>query len=256
MNRGFSFLKKIGHLVKTISIYQQMFKAFLSTILFIFLTGTSFGQFGPRKLGIAVNAVYTTSSEIFLNPNASNVEIRNKSFTLKNIWNPGLDLRYRLTKQFILGLNVEYIKKTASANFDYIDSNKVVTLQPETGFELVPFELTAYYYFPFSTEDFKFLMGGGVGYYWGRFIRKFDVAEASVAKRKIAVGIQVSASMDYMIRKNVSARFEMKFRDMQYNVRSRYVEYQDNILNLPEGEFETKVDVNGLTFSLGMVVNL
>ena len=99
-------------------------------------------------------------------------------------------------------------------------------------------------------------MGGGLGYYWGRFIRKFDVAEASVAKRKIAVGIQVSASMDYMIRKNVSARFEMKFRDMQYNVRSRYVEYQDNILNLPEGEFETKVDVNGLTFSLGMVVNL
>src|SRR4030066_83421 len=90
-----------------------MLKFFLIVLLPILISTGSFAQFGTGKIGIAVNAVYTTSAEIFLNPNSSNSEVRNKSFTLENISNPGLDLRYRFSNEFILGLNIDYFRNNA-----------------------------------------------------------------------------------------------------------------------------------------------
>lgn len=238
-----------------------MFKSFLIALsLLLFSTG-SFAQFSTGKIGIAFNAVYTTSAEIFLNPNSSNSEVRNKSFTLENIWNPGLDLRYRFSNEFILGLNIEYIKKTAYApNLTAFIENQVFVFEVEDGLSVIPIELTAHYLFPFSTEDFKFMMGGGLGYYIGEFIRKFQEVDLEVTQRKFALGLHVSASMDYIIIENLSARFEMKFRNPQYTVTSKYskteVIYQGNVIQLPENAFDTKVDIDGLTFVLGLVINI
>jgi len=104
------------------------------------------------------------------------------------------------------------------------------------------------------------MMGGGLGYYYGQFVRKFNEVQIEVVHRNFALGIQVSASMDYIIYKNFSARLEMKFRDPQYNVKSKYskseVSYQGNTIQLPEDAFETKVEIDGLTFILGLVYNL
>ena len=238
-----------------------MIKTTLSSIFFILFSITVFGQFGDNNIGISLNAVYTTSAQIFLNPNASNLEIRNKSYTLESIWNPGLDFRYRFADKFLVGLNIEYINKTADApNLTAFIGNQVVVLEVEDGFRVIPIELTFYYYFPFSTEDFKFQMGGGLGYYYGQFIRNFSDVDLEVVHRNIAVGIQVSASMDYIIHKYLSARFEMKFRDPQYTVKSKYnkleTTYNENIIQLPEDAFETKVDIDGLTFILGLVLNI
>ena len=236
-----------------------MFKLFL--VFYLLLTATSIAQFGGGRIGIAVNAVYTTSAEIFLNPNSSNSEVRNKSFTLENIWNPGVDIRYRLTQEFILGLNIEYVKKTAYApNLTAFIDNQVFVFEVEDGLSAIPIELTAHYFFPFSTEDFKFMMGGGLGYYIGEFVRKFQGVDLEITQRKFALGFHVSASMDYIIIENLSARFEMKFRNPQYTVTSKYsqaeVTYQGNVIQLPENAFDTKVDIDGLTFILGLVINL
>jgi outer membrane protein W len=238
-----------------------MFKFLIIVFLSTFFSAHTIAQFSTAKLGIAVNAVYTTSVDIFLNPNSSNSEVRNKSYTLENIWNLGLDIRYRFTNEFILGLNIEYMKKTAAVpNLTAFVGNQVFVFEVEDGFSAVPIELTAHYYFPFSTEDFKFMMGGGVGYYIGEFIRKFQEVELEITQRKFALGLHVSASMDYIIIENLSARFEMKFRNPQYTITSKYsqseVTYQGNVIQLPENPFDTKVDINGLTFIFGFVVNI
>lgn len=103
-------------------------------------------------------------------------------------------------------------------------------------------------------------MGGGLGYYYGQFIRKFSDVDLEVTQRKITLGVLVAASLDYMIFDNLSARFEMKFRNSQYTVTSKYtkteVEYQGNQIQLSENPFETKVDINGLTFGFGVVVHI
>jgi outer membrane protein W len=230
-------------------------------ILVVLLSTSLFAQFGAGGIGIAVNAVYTTSAEIYLNPNSSNPEVRNRSFTLENIWNPGVDIKYRFTNEFILGFNIEYMKKTGYApNLTAFINNQVFVFEVEDGLSVIPIELTAHYYFPFSTEDFKFMMGGGLGYYIGEFIRKFQDVDLEITQRKFALGFHVSASMDYIIVENLSARLEMKFRNPQYTVTSKYskteVTYQGNIIQLPENAFDTKVDVNGLTFILGLVINI
>ena len=130
----------------------------------------------------------------------------------------------------------------------------------EDGLSTIPIELTAHYYFPFSTEDFKFMMGGGLGYYIGEFVRKFQGVDLEIAQRKFALGFHVSASMDYILIENLSARFEMKFRNPQYTVTSKYskteVTYQGNIIQLPDNAFDTKVDIDGLTFIFGLVINI
>ena len=238
-----------------------MLKAQLIIFILIIFFSKNFAQFSPRDFGIAANLVYTTSAEVFLNPNSSNPEVRNRSFTLEDVWGSSLDIRYRFTKEFILGVNVEYMKKSELApNLTAFIDNQVLIFEVEDGFTLIPIEVTAHYYFPFSTEEFKFVMGGGLGYYIGEFIRKFQDVELEVTQRNFALGFHVSASMDYMIFENLSARLEMKFRNPQYTVSSKYskteVIYQGNVIQLPENEFETKIDIDGLTFSLGVVFHI
>jgi outer membrane protein W len=221
----------------------------------------SFAQFNEHTFGLSINVVYTTSAEIFLNPNSSDVVVRNRSFPVEDILNPGIDFRYKLSESFLIGLNAEYISKTVTApNLTAFIGSQIITLNVEDGFNVVPIELTLHYYFPFSTENFKFLMGGGLGYYHGEFVRKFSDVELSIVERKIAIGIHVSASMDYMLLENFSFRFEMKFRDPQYNVKSRYTKteviYEGEVILLPEDTFETKVNINGITFVLGAVLHL
>jgi outer membrane protein W len=220
-----------------------------------------FPQFNEHDFGISASLVYTTSAEIFLNPNSSDPVIRNQSYTLEDIFNPSLDLRYRLNDYFILGLNIEYINKSAEApNLTAFIGSQLVVFDVEDGFRVIPVELTAHYFFPFSTDNFKFTMGGGIGYYRGEFTRKFNEVDLSVVERKIALGIHVSASMDYMLLNNVSFRFEMKFRDPQYEVKSEYTKteiiYEGETITLPADAFETKVNLDGLTFVLGIVYHL
>ena len=228
----------------------------ISSVLIV--AGQIFAQFNSQKFGLAFNGIYTTSTDIFLNPNSSDPVVRNQPFTLEDIFSYGLDLRYRFSESVLFGISSEYINKTKTAsNMIVFVGSQVLRVDAEDGFQLIPVEVTGYYYLPFSTENFKFVMGGGLGYYYGKFTRKFAGSETVVQKRKFSTGIHVSASMDYMILQNVSARFELKFRDPEFKTISKYsiteVNYNGNTVFLSDEDFETKVNVNGITFILGLV---
>jgi len=214
-------------------------------------------QYNGNDISIGVYGFYTTSASVFLNPNASDIVVRNGSFLIEDIWNPGVDIRFRVSEPLILGLNIEYIRITRSApNLNVFLGGSVVTLLVDDGFKLIPVELTAYYLLPFSTEGFKFLMGGGLAYYNGEFIREIGKAEVKNINKEAAFGIHVSISMDYVPINYVALRFQMKFRDPQFTVSSQYeqqeIEYEGNIIILPEGSFNTKINLDGLTFMLGI----
>lgn len=263
MNRGFSFLNIIKNVCPSLQLFPLIKMCFRQSLFFLVIIFHSpvHAQFNEHNFGLSANIVYTTSAEIFLNPNSSDAVLRNQSYTLEDIFSPSIDVRYRFSKNFILGFNFEYIRKISSApNLTAFIGNSVVVFEVEDGFSVIPLELTAHYFFPFSTEQFKFLMGGGIGYYHGEFIRKFIDAELSVEQRKFAIGIHVSASMDYMVLENFSVRFEMKFRDPQYEVNSKYTKteviYQGETITLPDNPFNTKVNIDGLTFILGLVYHI
>jgi hypothetical protein len=230
-------------------------------IFFLLFPATLLSQYNGAFMSIGAYGVYTTSASIFLNPNASDVVIRNQSFVIEDITNPGADIRIRISEPLILGLNVEIIKITEpSPNLSAFVGGSVVRLNVEDGFRLIPIELTAYYLLPFSTEGWKFLMGGGVAYYNGEFIRKIGNTSVSNVNKEAEFGIHVSASVDYVPISFAVVRFQMKFRDPQFTVSSRYdqqeIEYQGHIVTLPGETFETKINMDGITFMLGLAIQL
>ncbi len=225
-------------------------------ISLLLLTSYANAQFGSKRFSIGVNGVYTTTARIYLNPNSSDPILRNYAFEIAGIINPALDFRYRITDDIIIGVGTEYMKATASGpNLTAFSGNSTVTINVNDGFLLIPVEISGYYLLPFSTEKFKFLMGGGAGYYYGEHIRNFGDASVSTVSRDFAYGIQVSVSMDYMIRDDITVHSEMKFRDPQFKVKSAYnkleVNYENQTILLAQKTFDSKIDVDGVTFILG-----
>ena len=226
------------------------------SIILLVINFPTFCQYNGNDFSIGAYGFYTSSASVFLNPNASDIVLRNSSFDIEDIFNPGIDIRFRVSEPLILGLSVEYMNITETApNLNVFLGGSIVTINVEDGFQLIPIEFTAYYLLPFSTDGFKFLMGGGLGYYNGDFIRTVGDAEVTSIQENTAIGIHVSVSMDYIPINNIAVRFQMKFRDPQFTVNSHYnqteVEYEGNIIILPEESFNTKINVDGITFMLG-----
>lgn len=228
----------------------------LSLIIFLAAAVNISAQFN-KTFGVSLNAVYNTSSRIYLSPNSSDLILRNNSFLIEHILNLSIDLRYKVSESILLGFNTEIISAISSGpNLTVFSGNSTITIIVEDGFRLIPLELSAFYLLPFSTEQFKFLMGGGFGYYIGSHIRKFGDVEVSNNERKPAYGIHVSLSMDYLILDYLSVRGEMKFRDPQFTVKSKYnkkeVSYNGSQIRLAQDSFDSKINVDGVTFILGI----
>lgn len=226
-------------------------------IIFALFTSLLNAQYSEKKMSIGFSAVYTTSAKIYLSPNSSDAFVRNFSFPLSDIVNTALDARYRIMENLLVGLNIEYMDKTSpGSSVTFLSTNNSTkSVEVEDGFRLIPVELSLYYILPFSTERFKFLLGGGAGYYWGEHLRKIGVAEVSNIERKIAYGIQVSVSMEYLIFDYLAVRGEMKFRDPQFSVKSKYssgqILYNGEIVKPPHESFNSKINVDGVTFIVG-----
>jgi hypothetical protein len=225
-------------------------------IIILFAASVSNAQFNEKRFSIGLNGIYTTTAEIFLNPNSSDPILRNNAFEISDIFNPAAEIRYRLTETIIIGLSTEYMKATSDGpNLTAFIGNSTVTINVTDGFLLIPLELSGYYIIPFSTEKFKFLMGGGFGFYYGKHIREFGNASVSAVSRKFAYGIQVSVSMDYLLFENLAIHSAMKFRDPQFKLQSAYnkleVNYNNQKVILAQSTFDSKIDVNGVTFILG-----
>jgi hypothetical protein len=62
--------------------------------------------------------------------------------------------------------------------------------------------------------------------------------------------------MEYVIVEKLIARFQMKFRDPEFTVSSKYdqqeVEYRDQRLTLPGDAFDTKINMDGIGFMFGL----
>jgi hypothetical protein len=227
-------------------------------LLFVLLAAAGANaQYNNRNFSVSLNGVYTTTAQIFLYPNSSDAVLRNNSIEITHLLNPSFDIRYRMTDDLIIGLSTEYMKKTTTDRITAFSNNSTVSIPVNDGFELIPVELTVYYLLPFSTENFKFLMGGGGAYYYGSQIRKISDVEGVTTGRDFAYGIHVVASMDYLPLPFLSVRLEMKFRDPQFNLSNTYTKnpfnYNGQTITLPQNKFDTRINVDGISFILGTV---
>ncbi|GIK21120.1 MAG: hypothetical protein BroJett005_05340 [Ignavibacteriota bacterium] len=234
-----------------------MYKQYLIFILLLAVIKIN-PQTISRDFSISMGVDYTTSAQIFLNPNSSDIIIRNRSFELLDLFSPYIDIRYRLNESLMIGIGTEYVKRSEEAyNLNVIAGSQVVTLKVDDGVKFIPIELSVYYYLPFSTEHFNFTMGGGIGYYIGEQTRKFGDTEIEMINRKFSLGLLVSIGMEYLIIPEFGLRLDLKFRDPEIKLTNKYkskvINYNGNEITLLLDTFNSKINLNGIAFFIGAV---
>lgn len=233
---------------------NRFIKIFIFLVLF---SASALPQYQNKQFSISAGYLYLTSGELFLNPNSSDIFLRNQSFELKDIFSPVFEIRYKLSDEIVLGLSAEYNKKSQKGNFlTVLAGSQIIQLESEDGFIFIPVELSVYHIMPFSTETFKFNMGGGLGFYHAIHSRKFGDTGISNVDTKPVFGIQVGAGMEYLVTENIGVRLQMKFRAPEIKVKSKYnnttVNYKGNTITILQDTFDSKISVNGAVFMLGI----
>lgn len=223
-------------------------------ILFIFffaiISRQIYGQYDNNRFSLSFGYNYTTSSKIFMNPNAKDILDQNQYFDVGDFQNYSAELRYKLSDMLILGLSAEYLTNSESGR----NLTSPIFLVDD-GFEIYPIELSLFYLLPFSTESFKFYFGGGIGIYIGNRTRDFGNVKFNNIVSETGYGIQVSAGMDYLVFDNISVRGDIRFRDPDFKVTNKYnnktVNYEGRIYSISTENLTSRINVDGITFRIG-----
>lgn len=233
-----------------------MKKSIKILFLFFVLPAIILAQANGKDFGISFNLNYTTTSQLYLQPDSPDLILRGTHQNLDGIYSYSIDVRYQVSESIILGIGSESIKKT----FDNSINLGGVRALMKDGYKMISVEFSAYYLIPFSTERFKFYMGGGFGLYIGEQIRELGDVSISNESKKIGYGINVSIGMDFLVNQFLSIRTQMRFRDPEFEMESKYsdtmVNYNGKSYILPSEKFTSKVNIDGITFAVGAVINL
>ncbi|MCB9210291.1 MAG: outer membrane beta-barrel protein [Ignavibacteriales bacterium] len=229
-----------------------MNKYFTYIFLFLFISANLFAQYNGSDFSVSTNFSFNTNAKIFLSPDAESIFDQNNYFEIEDILSYSAEFRYRLNDALIFGLSLEYMQGSDKGR--NLPSKQFIV---KDGYELYPVELSAYYFLPFSTEDFKFYMGGGFGIYSGKRTREFGNIKFDDVDSEIGYGIQVSVGMDYMIFNQLSVRGELRFRDPDFKITNKYnsdrVTYEGNNYSVTQENITSKLNVDGITFRIGTV---
>lgn len=225
---------------------------FTSIIVFFLFTNHSAQDYG---FSLTLNYNYITTSKLFLQPNSPDEFLRGIHQDFDDIKSYSAEIRYKISESIFIGLASEIIEKTViNPSFNLAGSHAEV----REGYKVIPFELSIYYQMPFSTKKFKFFMGGG-GLYIGKHIRQIAAVSFNDAGSKYGFGIHVAFGMDYFINNYLSLRGQMRFRDPELELNSKYsesiVDYNGRTFLLSTRTFNSKVNVDGVTFSIGLAIN-
>jgi len=228
---------------------------FLFVLLIVSFSNIS-AQYENHSFSIAGYYNYTVTSSLFSNPRHADDWVRGYYQSIDYLPSYSVDIRYRISESVIVGLGLEYMKSTTVFNpVEGIAPDGPVTIAAEDGYELFPLELTVFYYLPFSSEEFKFFMGGGVGIYTGNINRDVSGVGVSTVERKYDVGLNVIVGADYMVLDYLAIRGQLKFRDPDFEVKSEYNEastvVDDETILIRNNSFYSRINVDGIIFTLG-----
>jgi len=230
---------------------------FRKSLIILCLSSTLIYSQIISKFDFTINYNYTNTSKLFLQPKSSDLIVRASYNELEDIYSLSGEIRFQIFESIYSGLWIETMEKTfINKNFNLGS----ISIDINDGYRIIPLELSLYYFLPFSTERFKFYMGGGFGFYFGKSLRQFENISAINDGVNFSYGIQVSVSMDYLINNSIFLRTQMRFRDPEIELKSKYSNnsftYKNRTYYIHSQYFTTKVNVDGTTFSIGIGIRL
>ncbi|MCX7798156.1 MAG: hypothetical protein N2249_06005 [Melioribacter sp.] len=223
--------------------------------LCLLLNDLSYAQDFLQDISFYFN--YTNTSKLFLQPKSSDPVVRATYNELRDIYSFSCEIRFRILESVFFGLWGEFMQKTfTNKNINF----GAFSTDTKDGYRIFPVEVSLYYFLPFSTDKFKFYMGGGAGIYFANYIREIENITAVNNRVNLGYGIQVSVILDYIIYNFISLRTQIRFRDPEIDMKNKYsnntVTIGNRTYKITMQNFDTKVNVDGITFSVGISCKL
>ena len=206
---------------------------------------------GDGPFSIILKGNLTTSSLIYLTPDAIDPVARGNTFDLTGAFGYGAEIRFRIPETSLaLGFSTDYIRSRGTSSLNG------TTLPVEDGYTAIPVELTGYFIIPLSGEYFGVFMGGGAGMYFGSRTYSLAGVEAVTVQNTPGFAIHVLGGISYRFLNSFQGIFEMKFRDLQFEsvdaFNTRVIRYQDTVINVSTQPFKSRIETDGIIFQLGI----
>jgi opacity protein-like surface antigen len=211
----------------------------------------------PRDLSVSVSGNYISSASIQLYEGSENFLEGNFLTELEGGYSLGLNIRKRIYEDnLFLSLSTEYISIKDDNLYQVLQSDtNFFKLNVEEELTVFPLELSIYYLLPDFFRNTRIYIGGGIGTYFGDRKRQLGPYVSETTSRAINFTMNVLFCAEYSLGNNLAANFEIRFRDAQYRVRSRYPENSitiDGINYVFPQEFNSRIFIDGLKIGLGI----
>lgn len=233
------------------------------TILTVLLAaaGAAFApaQTGEWEWSVTGRGLLITSSKIYPNPDNPSFELRTATTPFKSGLGFGAELAVRpLGASYHFGLSIEYLSQVKS-EMRFVGT--VFRRVPvEEGYSMIPIEVGGQVYVPLGTQSWRVSMGGGVGAYFTDRVYSVAGVSAEPVGSRLGFGIFVSVNSEYTVAPGVSVAAGLKFRDPEVDVLNRFpassVDYEGTTVPLQQGDIPSRINVDGMTVSLGVRVAL
>jgi hypothetical protein len=216
--------------------------------------------FDPEKrFSISLYGTYISSAELQNNPRSIDPIERNASADLNGGYGYGAELNYEpplLDLGLIFYLSSEYLRsRTNELVMRLTNGENSAAVRINENYSVIPVEAGIKWYLPVSTDNFKIFIGGGGGVYFGDRTRTlFDLTSYNISKQA-GFSLNILSGFEYYIARNLSASFELKFREASFETESAY---NTNIISINGTQygiaspFYTKFIIDGVRLSAGL----
>lgn len=230
-------------------------------VLLALLGQSSPAQWAGLKFSLAARGSYTTTSKVFYNPDSPSPTIRGQHLPFEDIYGYGFELRVqRPEDSYFVAITVDVLSKMLTQD-QFIALTSPPRFLPVTeGIRGIPVEVSLRTYVPLGSENFHLFMGGGLGVYFAERMLRIVDAEAHPRSSSFGYGIHVESGLEYQIHPAVRVNAEMRFRDPEIRTVNRFdretTTHNGSIILLPRGDIQTKVNLDGLNFGLGVILSI
>lgn len=200
---------------------------------------------------------YVSSATIQLAPFSADLVERNSTVDISGGYGYSFSIRTKLFRNdLFFGITAEFVKIQ--------DNNAILTLEGDSSIARIklsetitayPVEFTAYFNVPSFQENLNIYLGGGVGLYSGDRKRKILNFESETISKTFGLSLVVLSGIEYYFEKNFMSFMELRFRDGEYDVKSKFPINSINVNGVSYSlgnEMNSKIFLDGLKVSLGL----
>lgn len=228
--------------------------------LVLLTIGSVIGAAQPASLPFTLRATTTVSGKAFPNPLSPSTIVRNDYVTVSDWYGVAAELLIPLTQEFSVTTSVEVLWHLDEGNRPIALGGTLQTLPVRDGYLIVPLEVGVGIGIPISDETYRMTMSGGLCATFMNRIQEIAGVRAQNEGLPVAYGLFVGVSFEFRLMPGLFGHVSTRFRDPEANITTRYTqstaEVDGRTIALPTEPMTTRLNVDGLSLSAGVMVDL